>query len=74
MSYFVVQGFHKVYHKEEFGHKKKFWDNKDHKKHYKTYDHLDKYFKKHNAGHHKGKKYKVRKFSALYKIKSIIHN
>ena len=57
---FSSQGFHNLYHKEEFGHKKKFFDNAGHKKFFKNHDHLDKHFKKHHGGHHKGGHFKVK--------------
>ncbi|ROT63142.1 hypothetical protein C7M84_018984 [Penaeus vannamei] len=53
-------GFKNVYHKEEYGHTKKFYDDSDNKKYHNNYDDLDTYFKAHKGSDYKGGHYKVR--------------
>nr|XP_027232463.1 serine/threonine-protein phosphatase 1 regulatory subunit 10-like [Penaeus vannamei] len=51
-------GFKNVYHKEEYGHTKKFYDDSDNKKYHNNYDDLDTYFKAHKGSDYKGGHYK----------------
>lgn len=55
----VVQGGKNVYHKEEYHHNKKFYDDHDSKKYHNKYDDLDSYFKAHKGKDYKGGHYKV---------------
>ena len=55
----TLQGFKNVYHKEEYGHHKKFYDDYDAKKYHSHYDDFDSHFKAHKGGHHKGGHHKV---------------
>nr|XP_027232465.1 keratin, type I cytoskeletal 9-like [Penaeus vannamei] len=52
------KGFKNVYHKEEYGHTKKFYDDSDNKKYHNNYDDLDTYFKAHKGSDYKGGHYK----------------
>ncbi|XP_037777014.1 filaggrin-2-like [Penaeus monodon] len=53
-----LNGFKNVYHKEEYGHTKKFYDDHDDKKYHSNYDDLDTYFKAHKGSDYKGGHYK----------------
>ncbi|KAF2343184.1 Protein of unknown function DUF4779, partial [Trinorchestia longiramus] len=52
-------GFKNVYHKEEFGQNKKFYDDSDHKSHYGHHDGFDSFFKGHKGGGFGGGSFKV---------------
>ena len=56
---FFSKGFKNVYHKEEFGKNKKFYDDSDHKSYYGHHDGFDSFFKAHKGGAFKGGKFKV---------------
>ncbi|KAF2347105.1 Protein of unknown function DUF4779 [Trinorchestia longiramus] len=55
----IRQGFKNVYHKEEFGQNKKFYDDSDHKSHYGHHDGFDSFFKGHKGGGFGGGSFKV---------------
>ena len=69
-------GFKNVYHKEEYGLNKKFYDDSDFKKYHSDHDHFDSFFKAHKGGSHKGGEFKVRaKLSGfeLFKMESVVY-
>ena len=43
-----------MYHKEEYGHNKKFYDDSDFKKYHSDHHDYNDYFSAHKGGHHKG--------------------
>ena len=56
----MLQGFKKVYHFEESGRQKKFYDDYDHKKYHYDHDDYDQYYKHHDHKDYKGDEFKVK--------------
>ncbi len=56
----MLKGFKNIYHKEEYGVNKKFYDDGDFKKYHNNHDDFDKYYSGYKGAHHKGGSHKVR--------------
>ena len=66
-----------MYHKEEYQHTKKFYDDGDNSKYYDSYDDHDSYYKGNHGKAYKGGEYKVgdeaRLCSTFYSLRPLLH-